>query len=75
MKTMSSSTERGRKLKEKLKNDEKMLKAYQQNHRERKAEQAKERASVSKREKALSKLTKTHSGAGEQKSKVSVQVH
>ena len=58
---MSSSTERSRKFREKLKNDEKKLEAYQRNDRERKARQAEGRASLSEKEKALLRLKKTQS--------------
>lgn len=50
---MSSSTERSRKFREKLKNDEKRWEAYQKKDRERKTKQAQGRISLSEKEKAF----------------------
>lgn len=59
MKTMSSSTERSRKFREKLKNDEKRWEAYRKKDRERKTKQAQGRVSLSEKEKAFSHFLKT----------------
>ena len=57
---MSSSTERSRKFREKLKNDAKKLEAHQRKDRERKAKQyAKAKSTMSKNEKSLMRLKKT----------------